>query len=52
MPRKPRIEKTGFYHVINRGVAKENVYLCDDDFFLSVPIILSIKGLIGGFLYL
>lgn len=26
MPRKPRIEKIGFYHVINRGVARSNVY--------------------------
>ena len=38
MPRKPRIEKIGFYHIINRGVAKANVYLSDDDYleFLNI----------------
>jgi len=32
MSRKPRIEKVGFYHIINRGVDRVNIYLCDDDF--------------------
>ena len=38
MSRKPRIEKIGFYHIINRGVAKANVYLSDDDYaqFLKI----------------
>jgi len=36
--RKLRIEKNGFYHVVNRGVARSNIYLCDDDFvnFLEI----------------
>jgi hypothetical protein len=25
MPRKLRIEKNGFYHIVNRGVAKANI---------------------------
>lgn len=39
MPRKPRIEKVGFYHVLNRGVAKTNIYLCDDDFMRFLDIV-------------
>ncbi len=32
MPRKPRIEIAGFYHVINRGVEQRTVFLDEDDF--------------------
>ncbi len=32
MPRKPRIEHIGFHHIINRGVARSNIFLKDDDF--------------------
>lgn len=31
MARKPRISLSGFYHVINRGVEKRDVYLEDED---------------------
>ena len=31
MPRKPRIDIPGYHHVINRGVNRENVFLCNDD---------------------
>ncbi|MDA3901863.1 MAG: transposase [Desulfuromusa sp.] len=31
MPRKPRIDISGFHHVINRGVNRENIFLCDED---------------------
>ena len=31
MARKSRIDKIGFYHVINRGVAKNNIYCGNDD---------------------
>jgi REP element-mobilizing transposase RayT/predicted transcriptional regulator len=31
MPRKRRMEKAGFYHIINRGVAKTKIYLNDED---------------------
>jgi len=38
MPRKPRIEKNGFYHIVNRGVARSSVYHNDEDFrkFLEI----------------
>lgn len=38
MPRKNRIEKVGFYHIINRGVARANIYHDDEDFgrFLEI----------------
>jgi len=32
MARKLRISRNGFYHVINRGVARANIYRCMDDF--------------------
>ncbi len=31
MPRKPRIVLPGFHHVINRGVNRQDIFLCDDD---------------------
>jgi len=31
MPRKPRIGLPGYHHIINRGVNRENVFLCDED---------------------
>lgn len=38
MSRKLRIEKIGFYHIINRGVAKTSIYLDKNDFkrFLEI----------------
>jgi REP element-mobilizing transposase RayT len=39
MPRKRRIEKIGFYHIINRGVAKTNIYLNDEDYQRFLEII-------------
>jgi putative transposase len=31
MPRRPRITTPGFYHVINRGVNSEKIFLSDED---------------------
>jgi REP element-mobilizing transposase RayT len=31
MARKPRLDFDGFHHVVNRGVAKNNIYKCDED---------------------
>ncbi|MDD3506603.1 MAG: transposase [Sulfurimonas sp.] len=39
MPRKRRMEKAGFYHIINRGVAKTNIYLNDEDYQKFLEII-------------
>ena len=39
MSRKPRLKKAGFYHIINRGVARTNIYLCDDDFLKFLEIV-------------
>ena len=38
MPRQPRVENIGFHHIINRGVARGDVFLKDDDFkkFLEI----------------
>ena len=32
MPRKPRIEIPGYYHIINRGVEQRDVFLDEEDF--------------------
>ncbi len=31
MARKPRLDLDGFHHIINRGIARSNVYRCDED---------------------
>ncbi len=38
MPRRPRVEYIGFHHIINRGVARSNIFLKDNDFkkFLEI----------------
>ena len=32
MPRRPRIELAGYYHIINRGVDKMNIFRHPDDY--------------------
>jgi REP element-mobilizing transposase RayT len=33
MPRRPRVKSVGFHHIIiNRGVARSNIFLKDGDF--------------------
>ena len=38
MPRTLRIEKNGFYHIVNRGVARDRIYHDNEDFekFLDI----------------
>ena len=38
MPRRPRIDMVGHYHIVDRGVEQRVVFLDDDDFemFLSL----------------
>ncbi len=43
MPRKPRVEYIGFHHIINRGVAKSNIFLKDDDFKKFLEIVAEAK---------
>ena len=31
MARRPRLDMAGFHHIVNRGVARDNVYKCDAD---------------------
>ena len=31
MARRPRLDLDGFHHIVNRGVAKNNIYKCDED---------------------
>ena len=31
MPRRPRLDFTGFHHIMNRGVARSDIYLCRED---------------------
>lgn len=31
MPRNPRVDIAGFHHILNRGVNRENIFLCDED---------------------
>ncbi len=34
MPRKPRIENIGFHHIINKGVARGDIFFKDNDFIV------------------
>jgi len=38
LPRQLRIEQNGFYHVLNRGVAKQSIYHDKDDFLRFLQI--------------
>jgi len=31
MARRPRVDLDGFHHIVNRGVARNNIYRCDED---------------------
>ena len=31
MARRPRLDLDGFHHIVNRGVARSNIYKCDED---------------------
>ncbi|MDF1881297.1 transposase [Sulfurimonas sp. MAG313] len=39
MPRRPRVEYPGYHHIINRGVARENIFLKEDDYFKFLEIL-------------
>ena len=39
MPRRPRVEYHGYHHIINRGVARGNIFLKDDDYFKFLEIL-------------
>jgi len=39
MARRKRIEKVGFYHIVNRGVDRANIYLCDEDHLRFLEIV-------------
>ena len=43
MPRRPRVEEIGFHHIINRGVARSNIFLKLDDFEKLLGITLEAK---------
>jgi REP element-mobilizing transposase RayT len=38
IPRRPRVEKEGYHHIFNRGVARGNIFLQDEDYekFLEI----------------
>lgn len=44
MPRAPRVESIGFHHLINRGVARGNIFLKDDDFKKFLEILEDTKS--------
>lgn len=43
MPRRPRVEEIGFHHIINRGVARGNIFLRPADFEKFLGITLEAK---------
>ncbi len=43
MPRRPRVEQAGFHHLINRGVARTNIFLKPLDYEKFLQIVLEAK---------
>lgn len=39
MPRRPRVESAGFHHLINRGVARMNIFLKQQDYEVFLDIL-------------
>ena len=39
MARRARIDFAGFHHIINRGVARTDIYLCSDDKYKFLEIL-------------
>ena len=44
MARKLRINEAGYYHVINRGVQKRNIFIDDEDFEIFLDLILFVNN--------
>ena len=36
MPRRPRVEKEGFHHIVNSGVARGNIFVDNEDYMGGV----------------
>ena len=43
MPRRPRVENIGFHHIVNRGVARGDIFLKDSDFKKFLEIVQEAK---------
>ena len=43
MPRRPRVEEAGFHHLVNRGVARGDIFLKPLDFEKFLEIVLEAK---------
>jgi len=43
MPRRPRIEEAGYHHVINRGVARGDIFLQEKDYEIFLEIVKTAK---------
>ncbi len=43
MPRKDRIREAGFYHIINRGVERRNIFLEPDDYDKFLDLLLDMR---------
>jgi len=47
MPRRPRVESIGFHHIVNRGVARGDIFLKDSDFKKFLEILQEAKERYG-----
>ena len=41
MPRRPRIDMVGYYHIVNRGVEQRIVYKDKEDFAMFLNLLCS-----------
>ena len=47
MPRRPRVDSVGFHHIINRGVARRDIFLKNRDFEIFLEILEHAKEVYG-----
>lgn len=47
MPRRPRIDMVGYYHIVNRGVERRTVYKEDEDFKIFLKMLCTACKLYG-----
>jgi hypothetical protein len=43
MPRRPRIDMVGYYHIVNRGVEQRIVYKDKEDFAMFLKFLCSVR---------
>jgi len=44
MPKKPRIDLAGYYHIINRSVNRSDIFVDDSDYEMSLKMVCKTRN--------